>query len=291
MNAIKIGSRDSILAVVQSQSVISSLNKQGIETELVTMKTTGDIILDRTLDKIGGKGLFVKELDVALRDGRADFTVHSLKDMPMEAPEDLPLVCMSKREDVRDVLVLAQGKTELADECIIGCSSARRRIQLTKLYPQAKIIPIRGNVQTRLKKLDSGEYDAIVLAAAGLIRLGLEERISKFFSPQEILPAAGQAIVVVQSRKDQDISMLGDYHDENAWVCAMAERAFVRTLDGGCSSPVAAYATYENEILHISGMYVNSDETIVKFGEISGKAQDAELLGSNLAKNLRDKGE
>ncbi len=291
MKVIKIGSRESRLAVVQSESVIAALHAAGYETALVTMKTTGDKILDKTLDKIGGKGLFVKELDEALRDGRADFTVHSLKDMPMDTPEDLPLVATSLRADARDVLVLPAGVRTLNPDKPIGCSSARRRIQLQKLYPQARIEPVRGNVQTRLRKLDEGQYSALVLAAAGLHRLGLEERIDRYFTVEEILPAAGQAIIVVQARVGTDPTCLSAWHDSGAWSCMLAERAFVRTLDGGCSSPVAAHATLQGECLRLRGMYVSADESIVRFGTMEGASAHAETLGNTLAQQLRAGGE
>ena len=180
---ITVGSRESKLAVIQSNIVIDALKKSHpeIDVELLTMKTTGDKILDKTLDKIGGKGLFVKELDKALMDGRADLTVHSLKDMPMQVSEDLPLIAFSKREDPRDVLVLPNGVDKLDRSKPIGSSSKRRQLHLKKLYPDMEVKPIRGNLQTRLKKLDDGEFSAIVLAYAGLKRLGLENRVSKVF--------------------------------------------------------------------------------------------------------------
>ncbi len=264
-----------------------ALQEAGCMTELVTMKTTGDKILDRTLDKIGGKGLFVKELDAALRDGRADFTVHSLKDMPMETPDDLPLVAVSAREDARDVLVLPEGVQEIDFTKPIGCSSARRRIQLQRLFPQARIEPIRGNLQTRLRKLEEGPFGALVLAAAGLHRLELTARISRYFTAKEILPAAGQAIIAVQARTGADLSCLAAYHDHDAWHCMLAERAYVRTLDGGCSSPVAAYAQLTDGTLCLHGMYVSADETIVRFGALRGVAADAESIGRTLAEQLR----
>ena len=177
MKSVRIGTRESKLAVIQSRIVGDYLTSLGIKYELVKMKTTGDKILDKTLDKIGGKGLFVKELDHALLEGRSDISVHSLKDMPMELPEELPIIAFSEREDPRDVLVLPEGATEIDFSKPIGSSSFRRRIQIEKLYPQAKVESVRGNVQTRLKKLDEGQYGALVLAAAGLIRLGLEDRI------------------------------------------------------------------------------------------------------------------
>lgn len=286
---IRFGSRESKLAVIQSRMVMEAV-KQALpqaELELFTMKTTGDRILDKTLDKIGGKGLFVKELDRALRDGRVDVTVHSLKDMPMETPEDLPLAAFSKREDPRDALVLPQGETTLDVTKPIGCASRRRQLQLAQLYPGVEVKPVRGNVQTRLSKLEAGEYSALVLAAAGLKRLGLEGRIHRYFSPEEMIPAAGQGILAVQIKKGYDADWLSAVRDENATACALAERAFVRALNGGCSSPVAAYAVVEKETLRLTGMYVSPDETIVKRGEISGNLCEAETLGQSLAQELK----
>ena len=286
---IRIGSRESALAVIQSQMVMDAIARTvpDAELELVTMKTTGDRILDKTLDQIGGKGLFVKELDQALRDGRADFTVHSLKDMPMDVPEDLPLAAFSKREDPRDVLVLPEGVTELDPAKPIGCSSRRRQLQLKELFPDMDIRPVRGNVQTRLKKLQDGEFSALVLAAAGLKRLGLEDRISRYFSPEEMLPAAGQGILAVQTRQGVDTACLTAVHDPDAACCALAERAFVRALDGGCSSPVAAYAVVEGETLTLTGLYVSPDETVVRKGSLSGPRTAAETLGETLADKLK----
>ena len=286
---IRFGSRESRLAVIQSRMVMDAVQaaEPRAELELVTMKTTGDKILDRTLDQIGGKGLFVKELDLALREGKVDFTVHSLKDMPMETPEDLPLVAFSKRADPRDVLVLPEGAAELDREKPIGCSSRRRQLQLQKLYPGFDIQPIRGNVQTRLRKLDEGQYCALVLAAAGLKRLGLEHRIHRYFSTEEILPAAGQAILAVQARKETDASVLKAFHDEDAACCARAERAFVRQLDGGCTSPVAAFAQVEGDGLTLTGLYVSPDETVVRRGILRGEKTNAEKLGADLARRLK----
>ena len=207
---IRIGSRESKLAVIQSEIVQRHLQEKYPEGEitLITMKTTGDKILDRTLDKIGGKGLFVKELDLALMEKRTDLSVHSLKDMPMKVPEELPILAFSRREDPRDVLVLPKGKTEIDFSKPIGCSSMRRILQFQKLYPQAVFKPIRGNVQTRLRKLDDGEYSATLLAAAGLKRLGLENRISRYFEPEEMIPAAGQGVLAVHGRKYTDVSCM-----------------------------------------------------------------------------------
>lgn len=287
---IRIGSRDSRLAVIQAWIAMDAISAAlpEAETELVTMKTTGDRILNRTLDQIGGKGLFVRELDQALRENRVDFTVHSLKDMPMEVPEDLPLAAFSRREDPLDVLVLPEGISELDPGKPIGCSSRRRQLQLKALFPHMTAAPVRGNVQTRLAKLDSGEYSALVLAAAGLKRLGLEHRISRYFSPEEILPAAGQGILVVQTRQGMDTSCLKIFQDPGSACCALAERAFVRALDGGCSSPVAAFAQLNDQVLTLRGLYVSPDERVIRKGALSGPAGDAEALGRALASRLKE---
>ena len=287
---LRIGSRESRLAVIQSRMVMEAIAKAepAAELELVTMKTTGDKILDKTLDKIGGKGLFVRELDQALREEKADFTVHSLKDMPMEVPEDLPLVAFSSREDPRDVLVLPEGVTELDPSKPIGCSSRRRQLQLKTLFPDMDIQPVRGNVQTRLAKLEAGQFSALVLAAAGLKRLGLTNRISRYFEAEEILPAAGQGILVVQTRKGMNTDCLRLVQDEKTACCAKAERAFVRELNGGCSSPVAAHATVDGDTLTLTGFYVSPDETIQRKGSIHGDLTEAETLGRTLARLLKE---
>ena len=287
---LRIGSRESRLAVIQSRMVMEKIAKAepAAELELVTMKTTGDKILDKTLDKIGGKGLFVRELDQALREERVDFTVHSLKDMPMEVPEDLPLAAFSSREDPRDVLVLPEGTTEIDRSKPIGCSSRRRQLQLKKLFPDMAIEPVRGNVQTRLAKLEAGQFSALVLAAAGLERLGLEERISRYFSVEEVLPAAGQGILAVQTRKGMNTDCLRLVQDKESACCARAERAFVRALNGGCSSPVAAHAVVEGTLLTLTGFYVSADERIQRKGSIRGSAADAEILGKTLARQLKE---
>ena len=279
-----VGSRESKLAVIQSEMVIDAIRKfdSTIDVELVTMKTTGDIILDKTLDQIGGKGLFVKELDRALLAAKADLTVHSLKDMPMEVSENLPLLAFSKREDPRDALVLRAGLETLPENPVIGCSSKRRKLQAQKLYPDADIRPIRGNVQTRLRKLDEGQYDAIILAYAGLKRLELEARVSKLFSTEEILPAACQGILAVQGRAGYEVPFLADFADEEAKLIALAERSFVRTLDGGCSSPVAAYAVISGDEITITGYYVDEEEKQY-IDKVKGNKYQGENLGRELA--------
>ena len=286
---IIVGSRESRLAVVQSMTVVDFLrsSQPGIDVELLTMKTTGDKILDKTLDKVGGKGLFVKELDVALRERRADVTVHSLKDMPMEVPKDLPILCCSRREDPRDALVLRAG-IELRPNLIIGSSSLRRAIQLKALFPDCEIRPVRGNLQTRLRKLDEGQFDALALAAAGLKRLGLEARISRYFSVEEIIPAAGQGIMAVQGRADFDRALLDGYADADAWCAATAERAFVRELDGGCTSPVCAHAVLDGKSIHLTGLYYEESDGSWRKGSVEGLRSEAGQLGIRLAQTLRD---
>lgn len=283
---IKVGSRDSRLAIVQAEEVCRALG----DCALVTMKTTGDRILDRTLDQVGGKGLFVKELDRALADGRVDLTVHSLKDVPMEQPEGLPLVAFTKREDARDALVLPQSGVWDKSKPI-GCSSARRRVQLAELFPEIEVEPVRGNVLTRLDKLDRGEYGALVLAAAGLHRLGLQARIDRYFSPEEIIPAAGQGILAVQSREGELTEQVQKLDDRDARDCALAERTFVKTLGGGCFAPVAAYAETVGEYLHLRGMYVTEDERAHARGAVTGRRTEAAALGRTLALQLQKQAE
>lgn len=291
MKTVRVGSRDSRLAVIQSRIVIDAIRagNPDIEIELITMKTTGDMILDRSLDKIGGKGLFVKELDSALLDDRVDITVHSSKDMPMEIDDRLPIVAVSKREDPRDVLVLPEKVDNLRFDRPIGCSSARRTVQLKSIFSKAEVAPIRGNVETRLKKLDSGEYSALVLAAAGLRRLNLENRISRYFEIDEMLPPAGQGIIAVQARAGAHVSFLEKLHDAEAAICLKAERAFVRALGGGCSSPVAAHAVISGENLFLTGVDVTGKGEIIK-RTISGAKDSAEILGRKLAEEIREAG-
>ncbi len=286
MNVIKVGSRDSVLAVTQSNIIIEEIKNKfpKYDTQLVTMKTTGDKILNKTLDKIGGKGLFVKELDMALRDGRADITVHSLKDMPADVPEDLPLIAYSKRANPFDVFVLPEGKSEIDFSKPIGCASARRSIQLKEIYPKADIKPVRGNVQTRLKKLDSGEYCALVLAAAGLERLGLAHRISRRFTANEMLPSAGQGIIAVQCKKGNGFEFLSNISDRESEICATAERAFIKRLNGGCSAPSAAYCVIENGRIYLRGM--NEVNGKMKKAEIWAEIEEAQTAGNELAERL-----
>ncbi|UWG98188.1 hydroxymethylbilane synthase [Dehalobacter sp. DCM] len=288
---IIVGSRDSRLAVIQSEMIMGMIreNHPELELELITMKTTGDVILEQTLDKIGGKGLFVKELDKALNEGVIDIAVHSLKDMPAELPKDLPIVAFSQREDPRDVLVLPLHMESMANmdkEKAVGCSSARRTIQLHDLYPGFQVKPVRGNVITRLRKLDSGEFSALLLAYAGLKRLSLESRISKIFSTEDMIPSAGQGILAIQGRKGEDLSFLQCVNNKDSQSAALAERAFIQTLDGGCSSPAAAFAEVAHNEIRITGLHVDVITGAQARGTISGNTEDAAELGHRLAVKL-----
>ncbi|EET62347.1 hydroxymethylbilane synthase [Marvinbryantia formatexigens DSM 14469] len=285
---IIIGSRESRLAVIQSEIVKQAIEQENpqLAVSILTMKTTGDKILDRTLDKVGGKGLFVKELDRALLEKRSDLSVHSLKDVPMEVPKELPLLAFSAREDVRDVLVLPEGAVEPDFSKPFGCSGRRRALQIKELYPHVTCHPVRGNVLTRLRKLDEGEYGALILAAAGLKRLGLEGRISRYFSTEEMVPAAGQGILAVQGRCGEDHSYLKAFSDDEARDAALCERAFVRALDGGCSSPVAAYARTEGSRILLTGLYYEEDTGRWCRGCLGGARTDAERIGAELAEYL-----
>lgn len=286
---IRVGSRESKLAAAQSLLVMEAIRQAHpeVDLELITMKTTGDRILDRTLDQVGGKGLFVKELDRALLDGRVDITVHSMKDLPMELDPRLPLAAVSRREDPRDVLVLPAGAAEWDRKKPIGCASARRKLQLQRLYPDCQVLPVRGNVLTRLEKLDHGEYGALVLASAGLRRLGLEHRISRYFSPDELLPAAGQGVLAVQCRAGWDTGFLQCVHHQATAAAVAAERAFVQALDGGCSSPVAAYATMENGLVTLRGlMPLQTGGYCIR--QSSGLAEEAAQTGASLALQMKE---
>ncbi|NBH15448.1 hydroxymethylbilane synthase [Lachnospiraceae bacterium] len=290
MQTIRIGTRQSRLALIQAELLADYIRHScpGLRAELVAMKTTGDKILDRKLDEIGGKGLFVKELDCALREGRSDVSVHSLKDVPAAVPRDLPLLGFSCRADARDVLVLPKGADVLDTLRPLGCSSARRTVQLRRLFPKMEIKSIRGNVLTRLEKLDQGQYGGLVLAAAGLKRLGLEERISRYFSVEELVPAAGQGILAVQGRQGEEYGYLEGFFDTDSTYCALAERSFIRTLEGGCSSPLAAYAAMEAQgKMKLTGMYAKEGSLEFYIDSVTGWKEEAEKLGRELAVKMR----
>ena len=250
-----IATRESRLALWQAEHVQALLRQRGLSVELLGMTTKGDQILDRTLSKVGGKGLFVKELEVALEEGRAHIAVHSLKDVPMELPAGFALACVMEREDPRDAFVSPHYArlAQLPHGAVVGTSSLRRQVLLHALRPDLKIVPLRGNLDTRLRKLDEGQYDAIVLAAAGLKRLKMDERIRSIFEPEEMLPAAGQGALGIEIRSDrEDLRLaLQSLVDMPTWLRVTAERAVSRGMGGSCSVPLAAYATLEGDTLFI----------------------------------------
>ena len=280
MRIIRIGTRGSLLAVAQAQIIAAQISRTwpDIMTELVKITTTGDKNMSPfSSDPAGIKSLFTLELEQALINHDIDFAVHSLKDVPANINPNLPIVAYSRRADPRDALVLND------DAGALGSSSLRRRLQLERLYPDREIIPIRGNITTRLAKLDSGEFGGVVLAAAGLERLGLTHRIARIFQLSEIMPAPGQGILACQGRLDGEYEYLACVNDESSRDCAIAERSFSRALGAGCNVPIGAYAVTEGETLTLQGLFI--DEKTRRFfrGEISGKRVDAEKLGQRLA--------
>lgn len=245
---IVIATRESRLAMWQARHVKTLLESRlGWQVELLGMTTQGDQILDRSLSKVGGKGLFVKELEVALSEGRADIAVHSLKDVPMDLPEGFALACVLEREDPRDAFVSNQfaSLAELPQGAVVGTSSLRRLVLLKALRPDLRIAPLRGNLDTRLRKLDAGDYDAIVLAAAGLKRLGMDSRIRSAFEPDDMLPAAGQGALGMEVRSDRAdlLQALGLLADQATWLAVTAERTVSRAMGGSCSMPLASFTT------------------------------------------------
>lgn len=288
---IRIGSRESRLAVIQAELVKAQIESAypDAQVTLVTMKTTGDRILDRSLDQVGGKGLFVKELDKALMDGEIDLSVHSFKDMPMEIPQELPLLAYTKREDPRDVLLYREGQTSIPKNGLIGTSSKRRMIQLAKLFPDCRFTGIRGNVQTRMKKLETEGYDATVLAAAGLNRLSMTSCIGRYLSTDEVLPAAGQGILAVQARKGEFLELKEQLNCPESETMAQAERAFVETLNGGCTSPVAAYAEVKHHEVRLRGLYYRESDGAYFIEQICDHVDRARIIGETLAKSMKEK--
>ena len=245
--SITIATRESRLAMWQAEHVQALLQAQGHQAHLLGMTTRGDQILDRSLSKVGGKGLFVKELETALEEGRADLAVHSLKDVPMDLPEGFALACVMEREDPRDAFVSPQFArlADLPQGAVVGTSSLRRTVLLRALRPDLRIEPLRGNLDTRLRKLDEGQYAGIVLAAAGLKRLGLEARIRHTFEPSEMLPAAGQGALGIEIRTGRQdlVDALRPLVHTETWLTVSAERAVSRAMGGSCSMPLAAHAT------------------------------------------------
>jgi hydroxymethylbilane synthase len=289
---LRIATRKSPLALWQAEYVKSQLelHHPELRVELLPLVSRGDKILDVPLAKVGGKGLFVKELEQALLAGEADIAVHSMKDVPMEFPEGLGLAVICPREDARDAFVSNQFQSldELPKGSVVGTSSLRRQCQLLAQRPDLQIKFLRGNVQTRLQKLDDGEYHAIILAAAGLIRLQLENRIKSFLTPEQSLPAGGQGAVGIECRLNDltTISLLQPLHHQLTAEQVIAERAMNRRLQGGCQVPIAGYAIHQGDNLWLRGLVGDPDGSLLLQDEILGKAVDAEIMGITLADRL-----
>ncbi|MFC3152549.1 hydroxymethylbilane synthase [Litoribrevibacter euphylliae] len=293
---LRIATRKSPLALWQAEYVKERLLAVHPEltVELVAMSTRGDKILDAPLAKVGGKGLFVKELERCLLDGEADIAVHSMKDVPMEFPEGLGLSVICEREDPRDAFVSNHYKSldELPPKSVVGTSSLRRQCQLMQKRPDLEVKWLRGNVQTRLSKLDDGQYDAIILATAGLLRLKMEDRIAERISTDTSLPAGGQGAVGIECRVDdaETIELLKPLHDDATATRVYAERAMNRRLEGGCQVPIACYAELQGDQIWLRGLVGSPDGTTVLRHEIRGDAADPEKLGIEVAEELLKQG-
>ncbi len=296
MSILKIATRQSPLALWQAEYIQQRLEQQhpNLRVELVTFVTQGDKILDTPLAKIGGKGLFVKELEAALLDGRADLAVHSMKDVPMQLPEGLALPVICEREDPLDAFVSNTYAhfDDLPQGAKVGTSSLRRRCQILTQRPDLEVIDLRGNVGTRLSKLDAGQYDAIILASAGLKRLGLTARIRHTLSHEVSLPAVGQGALGLECRSDDErvLNYLSFLNDATTSVCVRAERAFNAYLEGGCQVPIAAFAQLKDEVLHIEGRVGEPNGKQLLIAHQQGSAQQAEELGVALAQDLLAQG-
>lgn len=293
---LKIATRQSPLALWQANYVKDRLIQlyPALSVELVPMVTKGDVILDTPLAKIGGKGLFVKELETALLNGEADIAVHSMKDVPMQFPQGLGLSVICPREDPRDAFVSNKYRTlnELPQGAVVGTSSLRRQCQLKQLRPDLDIRSLRGNVGTRLSKLDQGDYDAVILASAGLIRLGLRERIASFIEPEISLPAAGQGAVGIECRvDDQDVhQLLAPLADATTTACVLAERAMNNRLQGGCQVPIGGYAVLRNNEIHLRALVGALDGSAIIRAEGKSAVENGEELGVQIAEQLLRQG-
>lgn len=293
---IRIATRKSPLALWQANFVKQQLMTihQDLTVELIPMVTKGDVLLDSPLSKIGGKGLFVKQLEQAIIDNEADIAVHSIKDIPAQFPTGLTLATICQRDDVRDAFISNQYQCldDLPDGAIIGTSSLRRQCQLRAKYPHLIIKDLRGNVGTRLAKLDNQEYDGIILAAVGLKRLGLQERIKQYIDTDLILPAVGQGAVGIETRINDEtiLQLLAPLDDKNSRICIQAERAMNQALQGGCQVPIACQSLLTNNLLTLTGLVGSLDgSTIIKVS-VTGAATEAESLGEKLAAKLLAKG-
>lgn len=291
-----IASRESMLAMWQAEHIKGRLKAlyPDCEVEILGMTTRGDQILDRTLSKIGGKGLFIKELEQALQDGRADLAVHSIKDVPMELPEGFALAAIGERASPFDAFVSNQYARleDMPEGAIVGTSSLRREAQLRAKFPHLTIKPLRGNVQTRLSKLDNGDYDAVILAAAGLQRLGLDGRIREILSPADSLPAAGQGALGIEiaARRTDLADILRPLNHEETAACVTAERALARALGGSCQVPLAAYCVMEDGLLTLNGLVGHPDGSVIIEASAQAPATYADALGRAVAKRLADDG-
>lgn len=293
--SIVIATRESRLALWQAEHVQALLQARGHKVQLLGMTTKGDQILDRTLSKVGGKGLFVKELEVALEEGRAHIAVHSLKDVPMDMPQGFALACVMEREDPRDAFVSTKYThlEDLPQGAVVGTSSLRRQVLLQALRPDLKIEPLRGNLDTRLRKLDEGQYDAIVLAAAGLKRLGMQDRIRTIFEPSVMLPAAGQGALGIEVRTDRQdlVDALAPLAHMDTWLRVAAERAVSRGMGGSCSVPLAAHAVLTGDTLRLDAAW-GDPEGALPLVQVQQQATvktlaQAEALGAEVALALQ----
>ena len=291
-----IASRESALAMWQAKHIQTTLQAHypACDVQILGMTTTGDQILDSPLAKIGGKGLFVKELEIALENGSADLAVHSMKDVPMNLPAGFMLVATGEREDPRDAFISNNfnSLSDLPHGAIVGTSSLRRQSQLQARFPHLKIESLRGNLQTRLRKLDEGQYAAIILAAAGLIRLGLSARIKTTISPQDSIPAVGQGALGIEIRADRAdlFTILAPLNHTASELCVEAERAFSRALAGSCTVPLGAYATMANDEISITGFVASVDGKQMLRETVVGKCYSPEALGLALARKLVEQG-
>ena len=296
LKTLRIATRKSPLALWQAEHVADRLRSAHPElrVELVKMVTRGDKILDAPLAKVGGKGLFVKELEQGMLEGAADIAVHSMKDVPAELPEGLHLSAILAREDPRDALVSRRfpGLEALPAEARLGTSSLRRQCQIKRRFPRSEIIPLRGNVGTRLEKLETEGLDAIILATAGLIRLGMGDRITQTLTPEDSLPAVGQGAIGIESRvEDEEVNRLvAVLGDPDTADCVTAERGFNHRLNGGCQVPIAGYAELREGRIWLRGLVASPDGTRMVQGEIEGPRAEAALLGAALADRLLDQG-
>jgi len=293
---IRIATRQSPLALWQAEHVAELLVRAfpGVRTQLVKMVTRGDKILDAPLAKVGGKGLFVKELEQGMLEGVADIAVHSMKDVPVDFPEGLHLACILTREDPTDAFVSNHyaSLNELPANARIGTSSLRRECQLKEKFPDAQVMPLRGNVNTRLGKLDAGDYDAIILASAGLKRLGMANRITQSLDASVSLPAIGQGAIGIECRID-DVeinAMLTALHDAETGLCVVAERAMNARLNGGCQVPIAGFALLQGEQLFMRGLVGNPDGSVIYRSERSGGLDQGAVIGRLIAEDLLAQG-